>query len=114
MPKPNKGLMSGSTALLVLHLLSSKDMYGYEIVRELEVRSNNVFSLKEGTLYPVLHGLEKDGYAASYSQQAETGRKRKYYQITRKGIAALAEKKAEWETFSGGVNHVLGECSYAL
>lgn len=114
MPKFNKGLMSGSTALLVLHLISTQDMYGYEIVRELELRSKNVFSLKEGTLYPVLHGLEKDGLATSYMQTADTGKKRKYYQITKRGLNALDEKRAEWKAFSGGINNVIGEISYAL
>jgi len=114
MQKFSKGLMSGSTALLVLHLISTKDMYGYEIVRELECRSQNVFSLKEGTLYPVLHTLEKDGLTTSYMQTANTGKKRKYYRITKKGTTALEEKKAEWAAFSGGVNNVIGEPSYAL
>ena len=105
----NKGLMSGSTSLLVLHLVGVRDMYGYEIVKELDARSNNVFILKEGTLYPVLHGLEQDGYVKSYLKTAETGKERKYYQITKKGTRALAEKKAEWKMFSGAVNTVLEE-----
>ena len=113
MQKISKGLMAGSTALMVLHLISTKDMYGYEIVRELEQRSRNVFSLKEGTLYPVLHMLEKDGLTSSYMQVADTGKKRKYYRITKKGTAALTEKKAEWAAFSSGVNNVIGELSYA-
>lgn len=114
MQKFSKGLMSGSTALLVLHLISNKDMYGYEIVKELEIRSQNVFSLKEGTLYPVLHGLEKDGFATSYIEKADTGKKRKYYRITKKGTITLKQKTAEWKTFSDGVNNVIGEFSYAL
>ncbi len=109
----NKGLMAGSTALMVMHLLSEKDMYGYEIVRELENRSENVFSLKEGTLYPVLHGLEKDGFAASYMQQSDTGKQRKYYALTKKGIGALTQKKEEWKRYSKGVNTVIGELEYA-
>jgi PadR family transcriptional regulator PadR len=113
MQKINKGLMSGSTALLVLHLITLRDMYGYEIVKELESRSQNVFSLKEGTLYPVLHLLEKDGLVTSYERLAESGKLRKYYSITKKGHAALAEKKEEWSAFSKGVNAVLGGLSYA-
>ena len=109
----NKNLMGGSTALMVMHLLSEKDMYGYEIVKELESRSENVFSLKEGTLYPVLHGLEKEGFAASYSQQAQSGKQRKYYTLTKKGISALEQKKAEWKRYSKSVNTVIGEPSYA-
>lgn len=115
MQKISKGLMSGSTALMVLHLIDIRDMYGYEIVKELESRSENVFSLKEGTLYPVLHSLEKDGLAASYEKLAETGKQRRYYSITKKGRAALAEKKAEWEVFSKSVDKVIGGCqSYAV
>ena len=109
----NKGLMSGSTALLVLHLISEKDMYGYEIVRELDAKSNNIFALKEGTLYPVLHKLEKDGYVQSYLTTADTGKERKYYRITKKGSAALVQKKAEWRIFSGAVDTVLGEMCHA-
>ena len=114
MKKINKALMSGSTALLVLHLISIRDMYGYEIVSELEARSQNVFSLKEGTLYPVLHGLEKDGFTTSYMQNADTGKKRKYYKITKKGTTSLAQRKEEWTAFSSGVRNVIGEVSYAL
>ena len=65
--------------------------------------------MKEGTLYPVLHGLEQDGYVQSYLKTAATGKERKYYQITKKGTRALAEKKAEWRMFSGAVNTVLEE-----
>ena len=108
MPAINKSLMAGSTTLMVLHLIAERDMYGYEVVRELEQRSSSVFSLKEGTLYPVLHSLENDGYVQSYMQTAENGKPRKYYRVTQKGRKALAEKKAEWAVFSGGVNQVLG------
>jgi PadR family transcriptional regulator, regulatory protein PadR len=109
----NKGLMTGSTSLLVLHLISSKNMYGYEIIKELDAKSSSVFVLKEGTLYPVLHALEQDGFVESYLKTAETGKERKYYQITKKGMAALAQKKAEWKTFSGAVDTVLEELCYA-
>jgi len=109
----SKGYMSGSTGLLVLHLIDIRDMYGYEIIKELESRSENVFSLKEGTLYPVLHSLEQEGLIASYEKLAESGKLRKYYSITKKGRAALAEKKKEWNIFSKGVNAVLGGLSYA-
>ncbi len=114
MQKLSKGLISGSTALLVLHIISTQDMYGYEMIKELDEKSKNVFTLKEGTLYPVLHGLEKDGFAISYVKIAHTGKKRKYYSITKRGHAALAQKKAEWKAFSEGVNNVIGDLSYAI
>lgn len=58
--KADKSLLSGSTTLLVLSLLSGEDKYGYQMIAELEAKSDNTFSMKEGTLYPILHTLEKD------------------------------------------------------
>ena len=95
------------TKLLVLSLLSGEDMYGYQMIVELGRRSNRTFEMKEGTLYPVLHGLEKDGYVEAYQQEAPTGRVRKYYHLTRKGGAALKTEEKAWETDSGAVNAVL-------
>ena len=95
------------TKLLVLSLLSGEDMYGYQMIVELGRRSNRTFEMKGGTLYPVLHGLEKDGYVEAYQQEAPTGRVRKYYHLTRKGGAALKTEEKAWETYSGAVNAVL-------
>jgi len=104
--KISKELMKGSTATLVLSVLSSEDMYGYKIVKELEARSENVFSLKEGTLYPILHALEEGGCLDSYWVEVEN-KKRKYYHITRKGKAMLKEKKEEFKVYSESVQKVL-------
>lgn len=102
----SKELMKGSTPMLVLSVISSEDMYGYKIVRELEIRSENVFSLKEGTLYPILHALEENELVTSYWVDVEN-RKRKYYHITHKGKKILKEKKAEFEAYSSAVGRVL-------
>ena len=95
------------TQLLILSLLSGRDMYGYEMIVELARRSQNVFAMKEGTLYPVLHALEKERYVDAYEQTAPTGRVRKYYRLTKKGRACLADEKAAWEQYAGAVNAVL-------
>lgn len=95
------------THLLVLSLLAGEDMYGYQMITELARRSQNVFSMKEGTLYPVLHGLEKQGYVEAYQQAAESGRMRKYYRITRSGRGCLVEEKQAWEAYESAVNAVL-------
>ena len=79
----DKRMMAMSTAMLLLKLLEEEDMYGYQMIRKLEERSNQVFSLKEGTLYPMLHSLEEQEAVESYESQAETGRKRKYYRLTK-------------------------------
>ena len=92
--------------LLILHLLAERDMYGYEMVTELAGRSNEVFQLKEGTLYPLLHRLEKEGSVSAYEEKKE-GRVRRYYRLTRKGGEKLRERTEAWETYSGAVNAVL-------
>lgn len=112
--KADKNLLSGSTTLLVLSLLSTGDKYGYEMIAELDARSDHTFTLKEGTLYPILHGLEKEGAVKSYTKEADTGRTRKYYRITRKGLRALEEQKKEWVEFSEKVNAILAGCAPAL
>lgn len=103
----DKSLISGSTAMMVLKLLSEKDMYGYEMIEVLRERSQNVFELKAGTLYPLLHGLEEKGMLTAYEKEA--GNKiRKYYSITKRGRKMLEEKKGEWENYSKAVASVLG------
>ena len=105
--KFDKGLMAGSGTMLVLALLEKEDMYGYRIIEELARRSNDTFEMQEGTLYPILHALEKDKCLTSYRQEAPTGRERKYYHLTRRGKQLLDGKRAEWEKFHRGVNDVL-------
>ena len=80
--KFDKGLIGGSTILLILSLLEETDRYGYEIIKELEIRSDKTFQFKEGTLYPVCTSWKNDGYVKSYIAKGDTGKERKYYQIT--------------------------------
>ena len=95
------------TPLLVLSLLAGEDMYGYQMILELARRSNHTFDMKEGTLYPVLHGLEREGLVEAYQQEAPTGRMRKYYHLTRSGRSFLKTGAERWQTYSGAVNAVL-------
>ena len=88
--KISKELIKGSTAMLVMSVLKKNDMYGYKIIKELELQSESVFELKEGTLYPILHALEKENLLESYWEEFD-GRKRKYYHLTRKGTKSLKE-----------------------
>jgi len=105
--KIDKSLMTGSTTMLILSLLAREEMYGYQMITELSRRSDDTFALKEGTLYPILHTLEAEGLVTVREREAETGRVRKYYRITRKGQKALEEKKEEWSWFTEKVNAVL-------
>lgn len=105
--KINKELLKGSTTMLVLRLLESDNMYGYEMIKDLKERSEDVFELKEGTLYPILHSLEENGLISSYWDES-TAKKRKYYTITKDGRKYLRDKKEEWKIFRGGIDKVLG------
>ncbi len=95
------------TALLVLSLLSTGDMYGYQMITELERRSDDTFKMKEGTLYPVLKKMENAGYLKTYSEEIG-GRTRKYYHISEKGLDLLKAEEKEWREYSHGINSVLG------
>jgi PadR family transcriptional regulator PadR len=104
----NRELVKGSTSLLLLQLLGERDMYGYGLVKELEKRSGNELSVKEGTLYPALHKLEKQEYIEFYWQEQEKGPARKYYRITEAGKDMLLEKTREWNDFVSVINKVMG------
>ena len=106
--KIDKSLISGSTTMLVLSLLSREEMYGYQMITELARRSDRTFELKEGTLYPLLHTLEKNKLVSSYTKESEGGRERKYYRLTEEGRRQLEYKTQEWKLFSEKVNAVLG------
>lgn len=104
----NRELVKGSTSLILLQLLNERDMYGYELVKELEKRSDNGFSVKEGTLYPALHKLEKQEYIECYWCEQKKGPARKYYRITTPGKELLTEKTREWQDFVQIMNKVMG------
>lgn len=112
--KINKELLKGSTTVLILSILNRKDMYGYEMIKEIDLRSKGIFSFKEGTLYPILHTLENANYIEAYWDDSNSGRKRKYYKITDSGKKILFEKESEWKLFSETVNNVLWEANLCL
>ena len=84
--------------------------YGYEITQTVLSRSAGSFELKEGSLYPALHRLERQKLLASFWQEAD-GRDRKYYKLTAAGRGALAARKKEWAQFATGVQGILGGAS---
>ncbi|MCB2360034.1 PadR family transcriptional regulator [Clostridium estertheticum] len=105
----NKELLKGSTVILILKLINKKPMYGYEMIKEMEEKSNGIFTLKEGTLYPILHTLEAKGLVESYWDEGSSKRKRKYYRILDQGKLSLKEKEEEWSTFRSAVDNMLLE-----
>lgn len=101
-----KTLLSGSMTMLLLKLLDEKDMYGYEMIDTLRQKSNNVFELKAGTLYPLLHSLEEKGLLKSYEQEF-AGKTRKYYSITKEGKKQLVKITEDWNEYKTAVTNVL-------
>lgn len=104
----DKALISGSTSMLILRLLEEKDMYGYEMIETLQRKSENVFVLKAGTLYPLLHSLEGKNYLTSYEKEVN-GKQRKYYGITKAGKKYLRSRMEEWKEYQTAMVNVLGE-----
>ena len=103
----DSSLFSGSMKMLVLKLLEEKDMYGYEMIDTLAQRSNNVFEMRAGTLYPLLRNLVNQKCLTSYEQEVN-GKLRKYYSLTTIGKQLLKEKEKTWREYSDAVLSVLG------
>ena len=99
-------LLKGSTETLLLSLLANDSMYGYQLVKEMDTRSEGYFRFKEGTLYPALHRLERDGVVVGVWENSPTGQNRRYYHITVKGRARLKAMLDEWDMFTRAVNLV--------
>jgi len=93
-------LLKGTTPLLVLAILRDGELYGYEIAQRIRERSGGAFAPSEGSLYPALHGLEAEGALQATWRDSDKGPRRRYYKITPKGGALLAEHEQEWTSFA--------------
>ena len=100
-------LIKGGIDSLLLCLISQQPMYGYQIIRELEGRSEGYFKFKEGTLYPALHRLERTGLVRGRWQLLPGGRQRRYYHITEKGRYSLVDKRCQWQDFLAAMNLII-------
>ncbi len=101
-------LLKGSLDIMLLTLLERVPMYGYQIVKDVRARSGGVLQLREGTLYPALHRLERVGLVESFWQRREDGGDRRYYRLTAAGVEAAQVKRSEWQRFAAAVDGVLG------
>src|SRR5215475_5832232 len=95
-----KELVAASTEPLVLSLLSQGESYGYALIQDVKRLSNDKIEWTDGMLYPVLHRMEREGWIESRWDEAETGRKRKYYSLKKEGKRALKEQREQWVTVS--------------
>src|SRR3954465_5279810 len=92
----SKDLVAASATPLVLAILADGESYGYAIIKRVTELSDGHLQWTDGMLYPVLHRLERQGLVAAKWGTSETGRKRKYYRITRAGRAQLAFQQKQW------------------
>ncbi len=92
----SKELTAASTKPLVLALLSECESYGYELIQKIKELSKEKITWSEGMLYPFLHWMEDEGLIESEWKKAETGRRRKYYRISRKGGKELKLEREQW------------------
>ncbi len=100
-------LLKGNTDCLLLSLINDRPTYGYQIIKELEKRSDGYFRFKEGTLYPALHRMERDKLIRGEWQMLPNGQESRYYYITEKGQEALASKLSMWQNFSTAIKSIL-------
>ena len=103
-----RNLAAGTYDLIVLDVLRDGPSYGYCIVKRIFEQSKHTISWHEGTLYPVLHRLEKRGLLASEWKEPRRGRQRRYYRLTARGQRLWREQRGQWRTFSRAVNALLG------
>jgi PadR family transcriptional regulator, regulatory protein PadR len=108
MKKTNPSFLNGVPELLVLRLLSGREMYGYQIVEEIRTQTREALSFGEGCIYPYLHHLEAEKFVSSVRREVE-GRSRNYYKLTPRGQKRLAELNSEWKRVTAGVALLMGE-----
>lgn len=90
-------LIRGAGPLAVLQLLRRRDMYGYELAEALSRRTDGVLAMGQSTLYPLLYNLESKRLVESRWEAAPSGRKRRYYRLTERGLAVLEARRAQWQ-----------------
>lgn len=107
MGQTNPPFMSGVPELLLLQLLATREMYGYELVKQIRLVTGEAISLGEGVIYPVLHSLERNG-ALKARRKPVDGRTRVYYSLTAKGRRRLDRLQGEWRRVQSGISAALG------
>jgi len=100
-------LLQGTLDLLVLKALQLEPMHGWGITERIEQWSNDVLQINQGSLYPALHRLTRQGFITSSWRTTENNRRARYYALTAAGRRALAREQEEWERLSAAVNIVL-------
>ena len=101
-----KDLVAATATPLVLAILAEGDSYGYAILKRVSELSGGELQWTDGMLYPVLHRLERQGHIKGKWGASETGRKRKYYHLTARGQAQLAEQRQQWQMVDSALRNI--------
>jgi transcriptional regulator len=101
-------LYTGTLELLILRTLRGEPVHGYGIARHIRERTEGVLEVEQGALYPALHRLNRKGWVSGSWGETETGRRARFYSLTRKGIRALERETARWDAHARAVYAVLG------
>jgi PadR family transcriptional regulator PadR len=105
----DREFLTGTVGVLILGLLTERAMYAYEILQEAERRSERTLQLKEGTLYPALHQMERDGLLKAAWRESAAGRQRKYYSLTPLGRRRAQSKLRQWDSILAAMRAILGD-----
>ena len=105
----DREFLTGTVGVLILSLLGERAMYAYEMLQEAERRSEGTFLLKEGTIYPALHQMERSGLLHATWREGPAGRPRKYYALTAKGRRQAASKRRQWDSLNVAMRAILGD-----
>ena len=105
----DREFLTGTVGVLILSLLTERAMYGYEMLQEAERRSARTFHLKEGTLYPALHQMERAGVLKATWRESTAGRARKYYSLTAKGRRQAVSKRRQWASIAAAMRAMVGD-----
>jgi PadR family transcriptional regulator, regulatory protein PadR len=108
LPAPKSDLLQGTLDVLVLKTLALEPMHGWGISQRIQQISEGVLSVTQGSLYPALHRLERQGWITSHWSASENNRQAKFYELTKRGYKRLAEETQDWERFSAAMGRVLG------
>lgn len=110
--KFRKELVGSTTCILVLSILKESPTYGYRLAQIINQRSGGLLKWREGTIYPMLHRLEKQGLIKGKWQVSDTSKPKRVYGLTDAGVQALKQQHEEWDMFSAIIDKILGG-SYA-
>jgi PadR family transcriptional regulator len=105
--KPKNDILQGTLVLMVLRTLARQPMHGYGITLHIQLTSENLLRVEEGSLYPALHRMEQQGWINAEWGMSENNRRARYYRLTAAGCKQLAEEEMNWQRLTYAVGRVL-------